>query len=120
MESKGDISEFNALIAGREGPERKKQEVYIVRVLMALVAERSNGGAQPSDDISVLKALGLDDADKVFATLKEAKDKTIYSAVAKLLLDDSSDKWDIVRVAIEKHMQAAINRDEKNQQGTNI
>ncbi len=31
MESKGDISEFNALIAGREGPERKKQEVYIVR-----------------------------------------------------------------------------------------
>ena len=96
MANNGNIDEFNALVTNREGHDRKKQEDYLIGVLKTLVVNRSKGSVQPSDDISVLKMLGVEDADNVFAAIKTAGGEPIYSAIAKLLLDDSNNKWDIV------------------------
>ena len=106
--------EFKELVAYREGADRGKQEEYLVRTLMAVVAERTKNRDRLSDH-EVLKALGIDKTDDVYAAIKMAGSSIIYAAVAKMLLDDYSDGLDVIRSEVTKRMQEAISRDKKLQ-----
>lgn len=112
--------DFNALVTLRAGSKvRKVQEEYLVRTLMAVVAERTKNRDGLSDH-EVLKALGIDKTDDVYATIKMAGSSIIYAAVAKMLLDDPSQGLDTVRVEVAKRIHEAINRDKEIRQEANI
>lgn len=66
-------------------------------------------------DHEVLKALGIDKTDAVYTAIKMAGNRTIYAAMAKMLLDDYSDGLDDIRSEVTKRMQEAISRDKKLQ-----
>ena len=100
MDSKGDISEFNAFVAQCAGSGRKEQ--YLVRILKELVFKQTGQDLQLSDD-NVLKALGVSNIECAFAAMTKFGD--IYSVVAKLLLEDPSIEWNVVRWEVKKHMQ---------------
>ena len=105
MDSKGDISEFNAFVAQCAGSDRKEQ--YLVRILKELVSKKTGQDLQLSDD-NVLKALGVSNIESVFAAM--TKLGNIYSVVAKLLLEDSSVEWNVVRWEVKKHIQMRYNK----------
>ena len=111
--------EFKELVAHREGIDRDNQEQYLIRTLMAVVAERVKNKDQLSDH-DVLKVLDIDKTVDVYTTIKMAGSCTIYAAVAKMLLDDSSDGLDVIRSEVTKRMQEAISRDKKIQQDAGI
>ena len=63
----------------------------------------------------VLKVLDIDKTVDVYTAIKMAGNRTIYAAVAKMLLDDSSDGLDVIRLEVTKRMQEAISRYKKFQ-----
>ena len=111
MAKRVDISEFNALIERREGSDRKKQEIYLVRVLKSLVDERAERDMKRSDD-NTLRVLKVTNMESVYMLAKTRGD--IYSLVAKSLLDNSDLGFDVVRAEVAERIMGAINRDEKS------
>ena len=103
MESKGDISEFNAFVAKCAGSDEKEvQASYLVRILKEMVAKCSRQGSKLSDD-NVLKAIGVTSVESIFAVMEKPGD--IYSVVRKSLLENPSLDWDVVRLKVKTHIQ---------------
>jgi hypothetical protein len=111
MANRVDINEFNALVERSEGSDRKKQEIYLVRVLKSLVDERAERGMKRSDD-NILKVLKVSSMECVYILAKTRGD--IYSLVAKSLLDNSDLGFDVVRAEIAERIMVTINHDEKS------
>ena len=66
--------------------------------------------------MGVFNALGVDDKGCMFEAIKSAGGKSIYSAIAKLLLDDPNHGWDMIRLTVKNHIQEKINQDKMIQQ----
>ena len=101
MDKNATIEELGKFIVVRVGSDRNAQENLLIRILKGLVAERSGGNVTPSDDMGVFNALGVDDKGCMFEAIKIAGGKSIYSAIAKLLLDDPSHGWDMIRLTVK-------------------
>lgn len=99
--------EFKILVEGCAGTDRKDQESYLVRTVMKVMAKRYGKGdvVPDSTGISALKELVKSDVNKILMVLD-----AIYSAVAKLLLEDSS--FDIlnIRAGVRMEMLSEIER----------
>ena len=104
-DKKLSIEEFNALVTSSEGPDRNKQEECLIKVLIALMSGRLEKGVQPSDDRIVLDALGITGVESVSATITNAGTKPIYSAIARMLLDNSSHDLDVARAKVACSIQ---------------
>lgn len=107
------VEELGKLVAVRVGSDRNTQENLIIHILKAMVAEQSRGTVKPSDDMGVFDALGVDDR---YEAMEKAGNKTVYSGIAKLLLDDPSHGWDMIRLTVKNHIQEKINQDKMIQQ----
>ena len=107
------VEELGKLVAVRVGSDRNTQENLIIHILKAMVAEQSRGTVKPSDDMGVFDALGVDDR---YEAMNKAGYKTVYSGIAKLLLDDPSHGWDMIRLTVKNHIQEKINQDKMIQQ----
>ena len=110
------VEEFSKFIAVRVESDRNAQENLLSRILKALVAERSGGNVKPSDDMGVFNALEVEDKGHMYEAIKIAGGKTIYSAIAKMLLDDPSHGLDMIRLAVKNRIQEKINKDKIIQQ----
>ena len=110
MANRIDISEFKALVELREGLDRKKQEIYLVRVLRSLVDERAGRDMKRSDD-NILRVLKVTSMKSVYMLVKTRGD--IYSLVARSLLDNPDLGFDVVRTEIAERIRGTINHDEK-------
>ncbi len=111
MAKRVDISEFNALIERREGSDRKKQEIYLVRVLKSLVDERAGRDMKRSDD-NILRVLKVTSIESVHMLAKTQGD--IYSLVAKSLLDNPDLGFNVVRAEVAERIHGKMNYDEKS------
>ena len=114
------VEELGKLVAVRVGSDRNTQENLIIHILKAMVAERSGGNVTPSDDMGVFNALGVDDKGYMFEAIKIAGDKSIYSAIAKLLLDDPRNGWEKIRLTVKNHILEKINQDKMIQQEAGV
>ena len=120
MDKNVTIEEFCKFIAFRVGSDRNVQENLLIRILKELVAERSGGNVKPSDDMGVFNALGVADKDHMYEAIKIAGGKTIYSAIAKMLLDDPSHGLDMIRLAVKNRIQEKIYKDKIIQQEAGV
>ncbi len=111
------VEELGKLVAVCVGSDRNTQENLIIHILKAMVAEQSRGTVKPSDDMGVFDALGVDDR---YEAMKKAGNKTVYSGIAKLLLDDPSHGWDMIRLTVKNHIQEKINQDKMIQQEAGV
>ena len=114
------VEGFGKFIAVRVGSDRNVQENLLICILKELVAERSGGNVKPSDDMGVFNALGVADKDNMYEAIKIAGGKTIYSAIAKMLLDDPSHGLDMIRLAVKNRIQEKINKDKIIQQEAGV
>lgn len=120
MDKNVTIEEFCKFIAVNVESDRNKQEDCLIYHLKAVVAERSGGNVKPSDDMGVFNALGVADKDHMYEAIKIAGGKTIYSAIAKMLLDDPSHGLDMIRLAVKNRIQEKINKDKIIQQEAGV
>ena len=114
------VEELGKLVAVRVGSDRNAQENLLIHILKAIVAEQSGGTVKPSDDTGVFNALGVDDKGYMFEAIKIAGDKSIYSAIAKLLLNDPRNGWDKIRLTVKNHILEKINQDKMIQQEAGV
>ena len=119
MDNNATIEELGEVIVAHVGSDRKQQEDLLICILKGLVAERSGGSVKPSDDKGIFNALGVDDG-YMFEAKQIADGESIYSAIAKSLLDDPRHGWDMIRLTAKNHIQEKINQNKMIQQEAGV
>ena len=117
MNENATVEELGKVIVARVGSDRNAQEKLLTHILKAMVAEQSRGTVKPSDDMDVFDALGVDDR---YEAMKKVGNKTVYSGIAKLLLDEPSHGWDMIRLTVKNHIQEKINQDKMIQKEAGV
>ena len=115
MESKGGISEFNALVAECAGTDKKDEQVsYLAKVIMKAMKDRYRKGDKIPDSLGIPAIEEF--AEKDAYTACKILD-ALYSFVSESLLDGSimNIRADAIRI-----MQEELNRRQKIQQEANI
>ena len=114
MESKGDISEFNALVEKCAGSSRKDQLSFLERVIMKLMIKQYGKGDVIPDSLGAPELEAL--AKKEPATAMQIL-SCIYSYMSSLVLDNNIVAIRSQAVSI---MQDELNRRQKIQQEANV
>ena len=103
MGSKGDINEFNTLVAKCTGSDDKGvQMTFLVKILKEFVSKRSGQGLMSPDD-NVLKMLGMTSVKGMYAAMNQPGD--IYFAISKLLFENPGLEWSVIRWEVQKYIQ---------------
>lgn len=101
MDINGHKNELEALLQDVARPDREDQEAYLVRVIMKVMTQRYGKGEVIPDSTSIpaLKELARSDVNKTLIILD-----AIYSAIAKLLLDNPAFDMLDMRAAVRMEM----------------
>jgi len=107
METKGDVSEFNALVEKCVCSDKKDEQVsYLAMVIMKVMKNRYNKKKlQDFTGIPKIKELGIEDARIVLKILDD-----IYSDMARLLLDNLNFDICAIRKDTIEEMQFELKR----------
>lgn len=101
MDIDGDKNELKALLEDVARTVREDQEAYLVRVIMKVMTQRYGKGdvVPDSTGIPTLKELARSDVNKALMILD-----AIYSAIAKLLIDNPAFDMLNIRAEVRKEI----------------